>query len=104
MELMDIVNLFDTNGFNRKVVSSPHHSKILSFDKETTFTVTVNETTFNETNKVCLASTDNTINLYVNNFTLTNYTKIDIKTISTIVITWNPKKMFIVDVLTEDTA
>ena len=87
MDLIDIVNLLDSKGLNRKVVSSPHHPKILSFYKETTFTATINETTFNETNKVCLASTEDTIYFYVNNLTFNNYTKFDIEAISSIVIT-----------------
>ena len=102
MELLDIIDLLDSEGFTRKTVYSTQHPHILSFQKDAPFTIQIDDTTYNETRRVCLTSTDDTINLYVNNFTLLNYTKIDIETISTIVITWNKKKMPVMVVATKN--
>ena len=103
MELLDIIDLLDSEGFTRKTVYSTQHPHILSFQKDAPFTIQIDDTTYNETRRVCLTSTDNTINLYINNFTLTNYTKIDIETISTIVISWKkPKKTIVMAAATEN--
>ena len=86
MNLIDLVDFLDENGFERKIVSSSSHRNILSFYKESNFSIQINEDVFNETIRLCLGSTNDDIFLYVNNFTLQNYSKFNINSISNITI------------------
>ena len=47
MELLDIIDLLDSEGFTRKTVYSTQHPHILSFQKDAPFSIQIDDTTYN---------------------------------------------------------
>ena len=83
MELLTILPILDTV-LTRETVSTKHDTPTVSWTNNTPITVTINETTHNNTQRICIHNKNNTPQLYLHTqkTTLKKYTLTNINTIT----------------------
>ena len=83
MDLLTILPILDSN-LTRETVSTKNDTPTVSWTKPTPFTVTINENTIQNTQRICIHNKNNTPTLYLHTHktTLKKYTLTNIETIT----------------------
>jgi hypothetical protein len=82
MDLLTILPILDT-ALTRETVSTKNETPTVSWTNNTPFTVTINETTIPNTQRICIHNTQNTPTVYIHTIktTLKKYQLTNINTI-----------------------
>ena len=92
MELLDLISILEDSVLRRKTIDTRKGITMTQYKAESdNISVQINEDTHNNLIQICLKHDSENIYLYVNNTLRRNYTKYDISSIETIVITWQMK-------------
>ena len=92
MELLDLISILEDSVLRRKTIDTRKGITMTQYKAESdNISVQINEDTHNNLIQICLKHDSENIYLYVNNTLRRNYTKYNISSIETIVITWQMK-------------